>query len=67
MKHTILQRKPLGNPHRSWRQDNYVLSTFSANEEKNLAVALENGTKAALAIIDHGVPEAANRFNGSHP
>ena len=22
---------------------------------------------AALAIIDHGVPEAANRFNGSHP
>ena len=45
----------------------WVLSTFSANEEKNLAVALENGAKAALAIIDHGVPEAANRFNGSHP
>ena len=29
--------------------------------------SVENGAKAALAIIDHGVPEAANRFNGSHP
>lgn len=45
----------------------WVLSTFSANEEKALAVALENAADAALAIIDHSVPEAANRFNGSHP
>ena len=45
----------------------WVLSTFSAQEEKALAVALENAADAALAIIDHGVPEAANRFNGSHP
>ena len=45
----------------------WVLSTFSAKEEKALAVALENAADAALAIIDHGVPEAANRFNGSHP
>ena len=45
----------------------WVLSTFSASEEKALAVALANAADAALAIIDHGVPEAANRFNGSHP
>ncbi|MBR5125659.1 MAG: aminoacyl-tRNA hydrolase [Oscillospiraceae bacterium] len=45
----------------------WVLSTFSSQEEKALAVALENAADAALAIIDHGVPEAANRFNGSHP
>ena len=45
----------------------WVLSTFSAKEEKALATALENAADAALAIIDHGVPEAANRFNGSHP
>ena len=45
----------------------WVLSTFSANEEKALAVSLANAADAALAIIDHGVPEAANRFNGSHP
>ena len=45
----------------------WVLSTFSAKEEKALVVALENAADAALAIIDHGVPEAANRFNGSRP
>ena len=45
----------------------WVLSAFSAQEEKALTVALNNAADAALAIIDHGVPEAANRFNGSHP
>ena len=46
---------------------NWVLSSFSAKEEKDLAFALNNAADAALCIIDHGVPEAANRFNGSHP
>ena len=45
----------------------WVLSSFSAREEKDLRFALENAADAALAIIDHGVPEAANRYNGSHP
>lgn len=45
----------------------WVLSTFSAKEEKDLAFALDNAASAALAIIDSGVPEAANRYNGSHP
>ena len=45
----------------------WVLSTFSSMEEKALAVSLKNAADAALAIIDHGVAEAANRFNGSHP
>ena len=45
----------------------WVLSTFSASEEKALGAALENAANAALCIIDQGVPEAANRFNGSHP
>lgn len=45
----------------------WVLSTFSALEEKALAVALRNAADGALAIIDSGVPEAANKFNGSHP
>ena len=45
----------------------HVLSTFSSLEEKALAVSLKNAADAALAIIDHGVSEAANRFNGSHP
>ena len=46
---------------------NWVLSTFSANEEKALSVSLENAALAVLAIIDEGVPAAANRFNGSRP
>ena len=45
----------------------WVLSSFSASEEKALAVSLKNAADAALAIIDHGTSEAANRFNGSHP
>ena len=44
-----------------------ILARGSSLEEKALAVSLENGAKAALTIIDHGVPEAANKFNGSHP
>ena len=45
----------------------WVLSTFSSAEEKNLQVSMENGGKAALCILEKGVPEAANRYNGSHP
>lgn len=43
----------------------WVLSTFSASEEKALAPALERAADAALCIIEKGVPEASNRFNGS--
>ena len=45
----------------------WVLSNFSAKEEKDLSFALENAADAALTIIDQGVPEAANQYNGSHP
>ena len=54
-------------PHPNFELADWVLSTFSAQEEKALAVSLENAAKAALCIIDHGIPETANRFNGSHP
>ena len=54
-------------PHPDYDLADWVLSTFTASEEKALAVSLANAADAALAIIDHGVPEAANRFNGSHP
>ena len=45
----------------------WVLSAFSPSEEKALNSALERAADAALCIIDKGVPEAANRFNGSQP
>ena len=45
----------------------HVLSGFSSLEEKALVSALERAADAALCIIDKGVPEAANRYNGSTP
>ena len=43
----------------------WVLSSFSAGEEKALVPALERAADAALCIIDRGTSEAANRFNGT--
>jgi PTH1 family peptidyl-tRNA hydrolase len=54
-------------PHPEQDLADWVLSSFSAMEEKNLASALSRAADAALCIIDRGVPEAANRFNGSTP
>lgn len=42
----------------------WVLSGFTAAEEKLLETALKNAGDAALCVIDNGVPDAANRFNG---
>lgn len=52
-------------PHPDFDLADWVLSAFTAQEEKALQPALERAADAALAIIDQGVPEAANRFNGS--
>ena len=54
-------------PHPEYDLADWVLSTFTPQEEKALGPAIDRAADAALAIIDHGVPEAANRFNGSHP
>ena len=56
-----------GKAHPDQDLADHVLSTFSAGDEKALAVSLKNAGEAALSIIDKGVPEAANRYNGSHP
>ena len=45
----------------------WVLSAFSAAEEKALVSALDRAADAALCIIDKGIPETANRYNGSKP
>ena len=51
-------------PHPQYDLADWVLSTFSANEEKDLVPALDRAADAALSIIDRGVPDTANRFNG---
>lgn len=52
-------------PHPDFDLADWVLSSFSPAEDKALQSALERAADAALTVIDKGVPEAANRFNGS--
>lgn len=54
-------------PHKDADLADWVLSGFSESEKKNLQFALENAADAALCIIEKGLYEAANRYNGSHP
>ena len=56
-----------GKAHPDQDLADWVLSNFSASEEKALCAALEQSCDAALCIMDSGVPAAANRFNGYHP
>ena len=54
-------------PHPEQDLADWVLSTFSANEEKPLLSALQRAADSALCIIEKGVSEAANCYNGSTP
>lgn len=54
-------------PHKDANLADWVLSGFTAEEEKALSVSLKNAADAAICIVEKGVYEAANRFNGSHP
>ncbi len=51
-------------PHPDFDLADWVLSAFSAQEEKALVPALERAADAALAIVELGVPEASNRYGG---
>ncbi len=54
-------------PHAEQDLADWVLSTFSASEEKALSASLPHAGKAALCIIDKGIAEAANQYNGFRP
>lgn len=54
-------------PHPDQDLADWVLSNFSASEEKALTFALENAASAALCIMEKGVYESANRYNGTQP
>lgn len=51
-------------PHPDYDLAAWVLSAFSAQEEKALQPALERAADATLAIVELGLPEASNRFGG---
>ena len=52
-------------PHESQDLADWVLSTFSANEEKVLEKALTRAGEAALCIMEKGIQEASNRYSGN--
>lgn len=56
-----------GKAHPDQDLADHVLSGFSAKEEKDLKSAMERAADAALTIMEKGVAEAANRYNGSTP
>lgn len=51
-------------PHPEQDLADWVLSSFSSSEEKLLIAALEQAADAALCILERGISESANRFNG---
>ena len=51
-------------PHPDYDLADWVLSKFSAQEEKALAPALENAAAAALMVLDQGTEKAASAYNG---
>ena len=55
-----------GKPNPEYDLAAWVLGSFPPAEEKAVSAALDAAGDAALTIIDKGVPEAANRFNGFH-
>ena len=51
-------------PHPDFDLADWVLSSFSVEEEKALGPAVEHAAAAVLELIRHGPVQAANRFNG---
>ena len=51
-------------PHPDYELADWVLSRFSAQEQKALEPALERAAQAALTVVAEGVEAAASKFNG---
>ena len=54
-------------PNADYDLADWVLSNFTAAEQKSIDATLKPAGDAALCIIEKGVPEAANRYNGFTP
>lgn len=52
-----------GKPNPEQDLADWVLSGFTASEEKALQIALENAAEATLYLIEKGIMDAANRYN----
>lgn len=56
-----------GKPDPDAELSDWVLGGFSPRDAKAMAFSLKNAGEAALMIVEKGVPEAANKFNGLKP
>lgn len=54
-------------PHPEFELADWVLSSFTKDEEALLQSVIEDAAEAALTVVEDGVPAAAARFNGRHP
>lgn len=52
-------------PHPDYDLADWVLSSFTKPEEMLLVPALDRAIKAARCVMEHGVPQAMNQFNGN--
>lgn len=51
-------------PHPDYDLADWVLSRFSAGEEKDLVPAMEHASEAALLILDQSIEKASAAYNG---
>lgn len=51
-------------PHPDYELADWVLSSFTKDEEKLLAPVIEDAASAALELIENGVQAAASKYNG---
>lgn len=52
-------------PNPEWDMADWVLGAFTADERKTMAAAAERAAEAAACVIEYGVSEAQNRYNGT--
>ena len=52
-------------PHPDYDLADWVLSSLSTQEERQLSPALERAVEAARTVIEEGVSQAMNRYNGN--
>jgi len=57
-------RVGIGRPPGRMDPADYVLREFSPREREEMAVAIEHAADAALCLVDDGVAECMNRYNG---
>ncbi len=53
MEHKILKRYPIGNPRRAWKQDNFILSNFSA-KAADMRKTMRHCKEAGFNMVEIG-------------